>query len=62
MKDNLIHAKSYGFAIRIVRLYQLLTQKKKEFVLRNSIRSMLKLTSSVGLSAVFKRAPKQAHL
>jgi four helix bundle protein len=45
MKDNLVHAKSYAFAIRIVRLYQLLAQKKKEFVLS---KQLLRSGTSIG--------------
>ena len=33
MKENITYAKSYAFAIRIVRLYQTLTDRSKEFVL-----------------------------
>jgi four helix bundle protein len=45
MKDNLVHAKSYAFAVRIVRLYQLLAQKKKEFVLS---KQLLRSGTSIG--------------
>jgi four helix bundle protein len=45
MKDNLVHAKSFAFAIRIVRLYQLLAQKKKEFVLS---KQLLRSGTSIG--------------
>jgi four helix bundle protein len=37
MKENQIKKKSFGFAIRVVRLYQFLTEKKKEFVLSKQL-------------------------
>ena len=35
--DNAIQTKSYAFAVRIVRLYQHLCRKKKEYVLSKQI-------------------------
>ena len=35
--DNVIQAKSYAFAVRIVRPYQILATEKKEFVLSKQI-------------------------
>ncbi len=45
MKDNIILEKSYAFAIRIVKLYQFLSQEKKEFVLSKQI---LRSGTSIG--------------
>jgi len=43
--ENVIQNKSYAFAIRIIRLYQHLTDKKKEFVLSKQI---LRCGTSIG--------------
>ena len=43
--DNLIQKKSYAFAIRIVKLYRHLAEKKKEFVLS---RQLLRSGPSIG--------------
>lgn len=43
--DNLIQAKSYAFAVRIVRLYQHLSATKKEFVLSKQV---LRSGTSIG--------------
>ncbi|MGV1011914.1 MAG: hypothetical protein ACOYBS_05640 [Flavobacterium sp.] len=32
-KDNIIQIKSYAFAVRIVKVYQFLSDEKKEFTL-----------------------------
>jgi four helix bundle protein len=45
MKENLIKDKSFAFAIRIVKLYQHLTNEKKEFVLSKQI---LRSGTSIG--------------
>lgn len=45
MKENLIKTKSFGFAIRIVKLYQYLCEQKKEFVLS---KQLLRSGTSVG--------------
>lgn len=37
MKQNVIKIKSFVFALRIVKLYQFLTDKKREFVLSKQI-------------------------
>lgn len=42
---SIIQAKSYAFAIRTVRLYQLLAQEKKEFVLS---KQLLRSGTSIG--------------
>ena len=44
-QDNLIQIKSYDFAIRIVKLYRYLIDKKKEFVLSKQI---LRSGTSIG--------------
>ena len=37
MRENVVKNKSFGFAIRIVRLYQYLSIEKKEFVLSKQL-------------------------
>lgn len=37
MKDNVVKNKSFGFTVRIVRLYQYLSEQKKEFVLSKQL-------------------------
>lgn len=32
-RDNVVHAKSYAFAIRIVNAYKFLADSQKEFIL-----------------------------
>jgi len=44
-KDNILHQKSYAFAIRAVNLSQYLTKEKKEYVLSKQI---LRSGTSVG--------------
>ena len=36
-RDNVIHAKSYAFAIRIVNAYKFLVGSEKEFVLSKQL-------------------------
>lgn len=43
--ENVIQAKSYAFAVRIVRLYQHLVNEKKEFVLSKQV---LRSGTSIG--------------
>ncbi len=45
MKQNIVKEKSFAFAVRIVKLYQHLSEKKKEFVLSKQI---LRSGTSVG--------------
>ncbi|MBX2930915.1 MAG: four helix bundle protein [Chitinophagaceae bacterium] len=45
MKENVVKNKSFGFAVRIVRLYQYLCEQKKEFVLS---KQLLRSGTSVG--------------
>ena len=44
-KDNIIQIKSYDFAVRIVKLYNHLSQEKKEFVLS---KQLLRSGTSIG--------------
>jgi four helix bundle protein len=37
MKENIIKSKSFAFALRIVKLYQYLTDEKKEYVLSKQL-------------------------
>jgi four helix bundle protein len=40
MKENIVKNKSFGLAVRIVKLYQYVCEQKKEFVLsKQSLRS-----------------------
>jgi four helix bundle protein len=43
--ENVVQAKSYAFAVRIVRLYQHLATEKKEFVLSKQV---LRCGTSIG--------------
>jgi four helix bundle protein len=43
--DNIVQAKSFDFAIRIVRVYQFLSEEKKEFVLS---KQLLRCGTSIG--------------
>ncbi len=45
MKENIIQDKSYEFAVRIIRMYQHLYGKKKEFVLPKQV---LRSGTSIG--------------
>ena len=45
MKENIVKIKSFGFAVRIVKLYQYLCEQKKEFVLS---KQLLRSGTSVG--------------
>jgi len=45
MKENIVKNKSFGFAVRIVRLYQYLCEQKKEYVLS---KQLLRSGTSVG--------------
>ncbi len=45
MRENVIKNKSFGFALRIVKLYQFLCEQKKEFVLS---KQLLRSGTSVG--------------
>ncbi len=45
MKENIIKSKSFAFAIRIVKMYQFLTEQKKEYILS---KQLLRSGTSVG--------------
>lgn len=45
MSENIIETKSFKFAIRIVKLYQYLTDSKKEFILS---KQLLRCGTSIG--------------
>ena len=45
MKDNILKSKSYKFALRMVKLFQYLSNEKKEFVLSKQV---LRSGTSVG--------------
>lgn len=45
MRENIVRSKSFAFAVRIVRLYQFLVDKKKEFVMS---KQLLRSGTSVG--------------
>lgn len=49
--ENLVAGKSYAFAIRIVRLYKLLSAERKEFVLSKQL-----LRSGTAIGALIKEA------
>ena len=45
MKENIIKNKSFEFALRIIKLYQFLSESKKEFILSKQV---LKSGTSIG--------------
>ncbi|RXP46554.1 four helix bundle protein [Lutibacter sp. HS1-25] len=45
MKENVIQIKSYDFAVEVVKLYRLLIEEKKEFVLS---KQLLRSGTSIG--------------
>ncbi len=49
--DNIVQEKGYGFAVRVVRLYQHLSTEKKEFVLSKQL-----LRSGTGIGANIEEA------
>ncbi|MCB9226467.1 MAG: four helix bundle protein [Chitinophagales bacterium] len=51
MKENVLKNKSYAFAIRIVKLYQILKEEQKEFVLS---KQLLRAGTSIG--ALYREA------
>lgn len=51
MKENAIQTKSFTFAVRIVRLYKHLSEKKKEFVLSKQL-----LRSGTAIGALVREA------
>jgi four helix bundle protein len=60
--ENVILAKSYGFAIRIVNLYKYLVNEKKEFVLsRQVLRSGTSIGANVNESQSAESKPDFTH-
>ena len=51
MKENAIRDKSFAFALRIVKLYQYLTEQKKEYVLSKQL-----LRSGTAIGALVREA------
>ena len=51
MQENVIQAKSFAFAVRIVNLYKHLTEKKREFVLSKQL-----LRSGTAIGALVREA------
>lgn len=51
MKDNLIHNKSYAFALRIIKLYKYLVNEQKEYVLSKQV-----LRSGTAIGALVKES------
>lgn len=50
-KDNIIHTKSYAFALRIIKLYKYLVAEKKEYVLSKQV-----LRSGTAIGALVKES------
>lgn len=51
MRENAIRDKSFAFALRIVKLYQYLTEQKKEYVLSKQL-----LRSGTAIGALVREA------
>lgn len=51
MKENIVREKSFSFALRIVKLYQFLSEKKREFVLSKQL-----LRSGTAIGALVREA------
>ena len=51
MKENVIHIKSYAFALRVVKLYKYLSAEKKEYVLSKQL-----LRSGTAIGALVKES------
>lgn len=51
MRDNVVKNKSFAFAVRIVKLYQFLSNDKSEFVLSKQL-----LRSGTGIGAMVREA------
>jgi four helix bundle protein len=51
MRENIIREKSFGFAIRIVKLYQFLKENKQEYILSKQL-----LRSSTSVGAMIREA------
>ena len=51
MTENIIHTKSYAFALRVIKLFKFLTTEQKEFVLSKQI-----LRSGTSIGALVKES------
>ncbi|MBU3658490.1 MAG: four helix bundle protein [Flavobacteriales bacterium] len=51
MKENIIKSKSFAFALNIVKLYQYLTDSKKEYILSKQL-----LRSGTAIGAIVREA------
>ena len=51
MRENVIHTKSYAFALRVVKLYKYLVSEKKEYVFSKQL-----LRSGTAIGALVKEA------
>jgi four helix bundle protein len=51
MKENIIHIKSYAFALRVIKLYQYLSKEQKEFVLSKQV-----LRSGTAIGALIRES------
>lgn len=51
MRENVIKIKSFGFAVRMVKLYQFLCNEKKEFILSKQL-----LRSGTSIGAMVREA------
>jgi four helix bundle protein len=51
MKENVVKDKSFAFALRIVKLYQFLSEQKREFVLSKQL-----LRSGTAIGALVREA------
>lgn len=51
MKENVIKIKSFAFALRIVKLYQYLTESKREYILSKQV-----LRSGTAIGALVREA------
>ena len=49
--ENVIHTKSFVFALRIIKLYQYLTKERKEYVLSKKV-----LRSGTAIGALVKES------
>ncbi len=56
MGDNIVKKKSFAFAIRFVRLYQYLSQEKREFILSKQL-----LRSGTSVGAMIREAEHAGH-
>ena len=51
MRENVIKAKSFGFAVRVVNLYKMISVEQKEFVLSKQL-----LRSGTAVGALYREA------